>query len=83
MPLKELLEDIYTDMNIPLDIVNIIQFYCSGGIIYDYTKSFEQYTTGNIIYITPIILGCMETFLFVSLFVLMYLMHFEFEYNIF
>merc|ERR1712228_178367 len=38
---------------------------------------------GNIIYASPIILGYIETFLFISLFCLMYLMHFEFKYNIF
>jgi len=63
VPLKDTLEDICYDLNIPIDIVNIITVYNSGGIIYDYTKSFEQYTKGNVVYITPIILGYIETFL--------------------
>eukprot|EP01084_Bolivina_argentea_P002752 5094_1 len=82
-PLKHILEDIYYDLNIPIDVINIITVYNSGGIIYDYTKSFEEYTTGNVVYITPIIFGYIETFLFFSLFIMMYLMHFQFKFSIF
>eukprot|EP00484_Ammonia_sp_Unknown_P004276 CAMPEP_0197075824 /NCGR_PEP_ID=MMETSP1384-20130603/211804_1 /TAXON_ID=29189 /ORGANISM="Ammonia sp." /LENGTH=720 /DNA_ID=CAMNT_0042514673 /DNA_START=84 /DNA_END=2246 /DNA_ORIENTATION=- len=82
-PLKDMIECVHPELNIPIEIVNIITVYNSGGIIYDYTKSFEQYTKGNVVYITPIILGYLETFLFLSLFAIMYLMHFQYKYKIF
>ncbi len=42
VPLKDTLEDICYDLNIPIDIVNIITVYNSGGIIYDYLNHLNN-----------------------------------------
>lgn len=83
IPLQRLFSEIYPELNIPTEIVNIMTVYNSGGIIYDYTKSFEQYTTGNVVYITPLLMGYVESFLFIVMFVLMFLIHFQFQYDLF
>jgi len=77
---QHIFESVYPSLNIPIDIITV---YNSGGIIYDYTKSFEEYTKCNVVYITPMVLGYNETFLFLSIFVLMYAisMHFQFKYD--
>lgn len=71
VPLKLIIDELYDDLNVPLDIVKIISIYNTGGITYDYTKSFENIVYQNkVVYISPIILGYIETISFVTLFIL-------------
>eukprot|EP01084_Bolivina_argentea_P263286 445566_1 len=62
-PLKITIDDIYYDLNIPIEIINLITIYNAGGIVYNYSKRFQQHTQ-NTIYILPIIFGYLQTFLF-------------------
>eukprot|EP01084_Bolivina_argentea_P018209 33925_1 len=43
-PLIKILDEIYYDLNIPIDIIKLIIIYKTGGIVYNYSKRFEEFT---------------------------------------
>ena len=70
--LKSGINDVFNDLDVPIAIINVISEYVQGDIIYSYKKSFENIVHHNqVIYITPIILGYIETFLFFATYVLL------------
>eukprot|EP01084_Bolivina_argentea_P177276 306593_1 len=74
LPLKIVIDEIYYDLNIPIEIINLITIYNSGGIVYNYSKRFQQHTQ-NTIYILPILFGYLETFLFFLFCILAFIPH--------
>ncbi len=54
------------NLHMPIDIIQLIIIYKTGGIVYNYSQRFEEFTN-NTVYITPIIFGYIETLLFLSM----------------
>lgn len=70
-PLKTVLDELFENetFDIPVDIIDIIKVYEFGSITYHYSKTFEKHIE-NTLYITPILLSYIETFIFLTLFII-------------
>eukprot|EP01083_Nonionella_stella_P037240 101528_1 len=67
-PLQDALEELHArDFHIPLDIIDLIKIYEHGTITYHYAKQFQRHIE-HTLYISPMLFGYFETFLFFSLF---------------